>query len=236
MPKSNFREGDLKYALAFLPVVGFIIYGVIYLWILIAGRFGYGPLLGGVVAAVIPVLIVGGLHVDGFADVVDAVYSRADREKKLVILKDPHIGTFAVLGIVVYYLLFAVLSVVYFMNASDPTFFGTVFILSRGIAVPFALYFPLMNENGFLATVRAGSSRTVSSVIAMVLVIACAVYMAFYSSKMTIIILAAGAVCQLLLAYRCKKHFGGINGDCIGYLIQYSELVMLATAVLRMIL
>ena len=114
VPRSDFREDNLRYVMGFLPVVGIILCLVIYLWVFIAGRIGFDPLLVGVVAAVIPVLIVGGLHADGFADVIDAISSRAERERKIEILKDPHIGTFAVLGLIVYYLLFAVLSVSYF--------------------------------------------------------------------------------------------------------------------------
>ena len=236
VPRSEFREGDLKYALGFLPVIGAVIYGIIYLWIYCAVSFGFNALLVGVVAAVIPVLIVGGLHVDGFADVVDAISSRAEREKKIEILKDPHIGTFAVLGIVVYYLLFATLAIVYFINAYDPFFLGAVFVLSRGIVVPFALNFSLMSENGFLSSMRAGASKSVSTIIAMIIVIAFVAFLAFRSGKMTSIILLAGAITQLLLALRCRRHFGGINGDCIGYMIQYSELVMLASVVLGMYL
>ncbi len=235
-PKSDFREDDLRYVMGFLPIVGIIIYLVIYLWVLCAGKIGFDPLLVGVVAAVIPILIVGGLHADGFADVIDAVSSRADREKKKEILKDPHIGTFAVVGLIVYYLLFAVLSISYFFNAADPLFLGAIFILSRGIVVPFAFNFPLMSENGFLATVRAGASRTASMLIALIIVLACALYLAYVSYKITFISLVACVITDIVLAFRCRRHFGGINGDCIGYMIQYSELVMLAAVVVGMVI
>ena len=54
----------------------------------------------------LPVLVSGGIHTDGFIDTVDALSSYGDKEKKLEILKDPHTGAFAIIGAIMYYLLF----------------------------------------------------------------------------------------------------------------------------------
>ncbi len=43
----------------------------------------------------------GGLHLDGWADFHDAVFSRRSQEQKLEIMKDPRVGTFAVLAVLV---------------------------------------------------------------------------------------------------------------------------------------
>ena len=73
-------------------------------------------------------------------------------------------------------------------------------------------------------------------IIALIIVLACALYLAYASYKMTFISLVACVITDLLLALRCRRHFGGINGDCIGYMIQYSELVMLAAVVVGMVI
>lgn len=39
----------------------------------------------------------GGIHLDGMVDTADALYSRRETEKKLEILKDPHVGAFGVI-------------------------------------------------------------------------------------------------------------------------------------------
>ena len=51
-------------------------------------------------AVIIPLVITGGFHVDGFMDTVDAIRSYRSKEEKLEILKDPHIGSFAVIKFV----------------------------------------------------------------------------------------------------------------------------------------
>lgn len=43
-----------------------------------------------------PLLVTGGIHIDGFSDTMDALSSHAERQKKLEIMDDPHIGAFGV--------------------------------------------------------------------------------------------------------------------------------------------
>ena len=57
--------------------------------------------------SIIPILITGGFHIDGFMDTQDAINSYKPREKKLEILKDPHIGAFAVISLLAYSIFWA---------------------------------------------------------------------------------------------------------------------------------
>jgi adenosylcobinamide-GDP ribazoletransferase len=50
---------------------------------------------------VIPILLTGGLHLDGYMDASDAFFSYRDKNKRLDIMKDPRIGAFAVLSLLV---------------------------------------------------------------------------------------------------------------------------------------
>ena len=70
---------------------------------------GFGALLRGAVGALLPVLVTGGIHMDGFMDTSDALASWQSPEKRLEILKDSHVGAFAVLGCAGYLLLDAAL-------------------------------------------------------------------------------------------------------------------------------
>ena len=64
------------------------------------------PVPQAIVAALISrVLLTGGLHEDGFADFCDGFGGGRDREGTLKIMKDSHIGTYGVLGLILYYLL-----------------------------------------------------------------------------------------------------------------------------------
>ena len=59
-----------------------------------------------VIAAIaMRLLITGALHEDGLADFMDGFGGGGDRERILAIMKDSHIGTYGVLGLIIYLLL-----------------------------------------------------------------------------------------------------------------------------------
>ena len=106
MPRVDWNEKNMRYAMCFFPLVGVII-GVLEI---VAGNLitvwkGEGTFFYAVVLTLIPVFITGGIHLDGFADTMDAKSSYGDREKKLEILKDPHTGAFAIISLCCYFLL-----------------------------------------------------------------------------------------------------------------------------------
>lgn len=56
-------------------------------------------------------MLTGALHEDGWADFCDGFGAGGDRQRTLDIMKDSHIGTYGVLGLIIYFLtLFCVLS------------------------------------------------------------------------------------------------------------------------------
>ena len=65
------------------------------LWLvwLVCGLLHVSSVLFGVLAVASGVLITGGIHLDGFCDTADALYSRRPQEVKLRILKDPQLWT-----------------------------------------------------------------------------------------------------------------------------------------------
>ena len=78
-----------------------------WIWFLIVNAAGIGAVAASFIGTAIPLLVTGGFHVDGFMDTTDALSSYREKEERLRILKDPHIGAFAVIGVVIYYLLYA---------------------------------------------------------------------------------------------------------------------------------
>ena len=88
-------RGDM---LLFLPAVGLEIGA---LWMLgwdLSAYLGLDPLIRGLILCVIPFLLTGFIHLDGYMDVTDAVGSCRELEKRRAILKDSNVGAFAVIG------------------------------------------------------------------------------------------------------------------------------------------
>ena len=53
-----------------------------------------------ILLVVLLVVLTRALHLDGFMDTCDALLGGFDRERRLAILRDPHVGAFAVIGVV----------------------------------------------------------------------------------------------------------------------------------------
>ena len=105
VPRAEWNEKNMKYAMCFFPVVGVVTGGCVYLAGFFLLRFtSCGSVFSGAALTLVPILISGGIHLDGFMDTTDALSSYGDREKKLSILKDHHTGAFAILGMGCYLL------------------------------------------------------------------------------------------------------------------------------------
>ena len=84
--------------LACFPLTGFVV-GI--LWALAVFITGKIPaVFRAFITALIPWLLTGFMHLDGYMDVCDAVLSRRDLETRQKILKDSRVGAFAVICVI----------------------------------------------------------------------------------------------------------------------------------------
>ena len=60
----------------------------------------FAPLVAAVLGTVLSVMVTGGFHEDGLADVADGLGGSYDRDRALVIMKDSRVGAFGVLAVV----------------------------------------------------------------------------------------------------------------------------------------
>ena len=86
-------------ALPWFPLVGAIIGSIVYLVIMLLGTRLLWADGGAALALVVGVVITGGLHLDGLADAVDGWRGGRTRERRLEIMKDPHLGAFGSIGL-----------------------------------------------------------------------------------------------------------------------------------------
>ena len=105
MPQAEWSKENMKYMFCFFPFIGTAIGAVIMAVACLADRTGINPVFVYVILTVIPVLITGGIHVDGLLDTADALSSWQERKRRLEILKDSNAGAFAVITACVYFLL-----------------------------------------------------------------------------------------------------------------------------------
>lgn len=230
MPKVEWTKDNMKYAMCYFPWIGIIIglfyMGVMYLWKLLPCH----ETLRNIVLCIIPVLVTGGIHVDGFIDTIDARHSYQSRERKLEILKDPHVGAFAIIWIVVYFL--AVFGFTSELSLSSAWIVAIGFVYSRSLSGLGVVTIQAARKDGLLVSF---SSTAQTKKVQAVMYVYCVICMA----AMMIVNPVIGSVSALtgvLVYYSYKKmamkEFGGITGDLAGYFLQRCELAILMVSVM----
>ena len=93
-----------KHVVPYWPWVGWLT-GSAMAMVLALGSLVMPISLAWILAIVTRLLITGALHEDGLADFFDGFGGGTTRERTLAIMKDSHIGTYGVIGLIVYFLL-----------------------------------------------------------------------------------------------------------------------------------
>ena len=97
VPAVDWSPQNMQLMLCFFPWIGIVI-GAACCGIAWAGRrIAMEPVFTGALLTLVPVVITGGIHLDGLLDTADALASWQERERRLEILKDSHTGAFAVI-------------------------------------------------------------------------------------------------------------------------------------------
>lgn len=84
------------------PFVGWVTGGVMAAAFSLALWMGFSPALAALMAIAVRLLLTGALHEDGLADFCDGFGGGTTRERTLAIMKDSHIGTYGVIGLILY--------------------------------------------------------------------------------------------------------------------------------------
>ncbi|MDO4864136.1 MAG: adenosylcobinamide-GDP ribazoletransferase [Ruminococcus sp.] len=231
VPKVAWKEENRRYALGFFPLIGAVIGGLLLLWRLICDKLGIGQLLFAAGATLLPVLVTGGIHLDGFCDVSDARASCADRDKRLEIMSDPHIGSFAVMRLCLYLIIqTALFSQVCSMKEVSVAACG--YMLSRALSGLTAVTFKAAKKDGALQSFVRPAHKKITVAMEAVFIIG--------SVAASVIILPIQGVSSALAAaltlvyhrYTSYRDFGGVTGDLCGWFLQVCEIAMLAAIVL----
>ncbi len=230
------NDDDIAHAIMFLPLVGAFtgacVYAVRYVLSLLLA-----PLLVRAVSPVIVVLsVTGGFHVDGYMDTEDALKSYQNQERKLEIMKDPHVGSFAIIGLAVTGLLmmcaFAVIA-----DGALPVMICAcgVFAVSRSLAALTSLLLKKARPDGMLA-METEKKSSVFTVVVVVQLIGSLAVMASAHMAVTFIIAAVFAVFTWIYAKKTDREFGGVTGDTAGYFITAGETAALSVLALALLI
>ena len=231
-PRVDWDAENMRCMICALPLVGVPIGLSLWLWTWLMGVLDCGPFLPAAGLTLLPVLITGGIHLDGFGDTLDALASRAEGERKREILKDPRAGTFAVIGLAAYLLLYFALCAELPPGSSSLPLLGLIHILSRIWCALAVVCFPASSAEGLLSTLKAPLGKRGAALFLFGLLALCTAANLLVDWRAAAAMLAAALGCALYVLVMSQRQFGGMSGDLAGFMLQLCELTMLAALVL----
>lgn len=230
MPRTRWDENTTRYSMCFFPLVGLVL-GALEMGVfwLCAEVLSFRTVLTAAILTAVPLLVTGGIHMDGYLDTVDAISSWKEKEERLRILKDPHVGAFAVIFCGV--LLLLTFGAWTEIRRETMGVAALGFVLSRSLSGLSVVTFPKAGTEGSVKKLSDNAPKSVRLVLmgeVILTVIAMIVVSPVCGS------IAAGAALAVFLYYyeMSKKCFGGITGDVAGYFLCLCEVgILMATVI-----
>ena len=226
----------MAHSLAFFPFVGAVIGALVYALNTVAPISDLHVTVRILLTIAIPLLITGGFHVDGFMDTEDALNSYGTMEKKLEILKDSHIGAFAVISLLKWYLIYGAGVTAILLNEKCDRrivlLFALIFVVSRCICGLTSIGFKKARNNGFLYE-ETKDKQTGTVAFLIIQLVAALSVMAYLNLVLCASLTLVFALHTLYYRHLIYKEFGGATGDTAGFFVTTSEIV--ATVALAVI-
>lgn len=232
---ANVEKRHFERIIPLWPLVGWLTGGVMTMTILAANSARLSVGIGVMLALISRVLVTGALHEDGFADFCDGFGGGTSRQRTLEIMKDSHIGTYGVLGLVLYYLLMWNLLSVLFSMRLTPFMFIAADAASKYISSQITIFLPYARREyeAKSHTVYAESTaieRIASMVFGLLPITAlwCLLDTGFsYTTLLTLLFFPA-ATAFILFSFM-RRRIGGYSGDCCGATFIITEIVFYLT-------
>lgn len=212
--------GDSGRAAAWYPVVGLLI-GCIVAGTIWLTRHFVPPLLASALTLTVWVSLSGGLHLDGLADCCDGLLNASSPQRRLEIMRDPHLGSFGVIGmgLILILKMAALVSLPYGL----PGLMGILLAASSGRwLVLLAGKQPLARPDGMGADFKLGLQPAALLWGALVpLTVAVLSGLEGWAALLAAHLVAAGTI------FLARRRIGGVTGDVFGALIELGELAVL---------
>lgn len=229
VPQFRWDEKNMKYAICFFPAVGIACALLLWGWYALCLWLKVSSFFFAAAAVCLPLLLTGGIHMDGYMDTADALASHQPRERKLEIMKDPNCGAFAVIYCGIYLLLQAGLAYeLYEARCVLPVL--PAFVLSRSLSGLCAVNLPNARGGGMLQAFTKDAVRRSATTALALFLLAGAAACLLLSPIVGAMSLLGALISVLIYRSLAMRQFGGVTGDTSGFFLQLCELMCLLGA------
>lgn len=215
-------ERDFVYSMVFYPLVGLLV-GAAMALAYYFFNFANHSLLPAVMAVLAEIAVTGAFHLDGLADICDALLSNKDRAGMLAIMKDSRIGTGGAVAIAA----ILALKIAALNEIPGYAVYGallTVPVAGRTAIVAAAAVSRYARAEGGLGRhfIDRADWRQLLGAAILGLII-----MALFLRSMAAVLLAASLLTAFLFTAYMKLKIGGMTGDTLGATCEITEAICL---------
>ena len=224
---------DYKRVVPLWPLAGWITGGTMALVYWVATSFHCPASVAVVMSLLSRMLLTGALHEDGLADFCDGFGGGTSRERTLQIMKDSHIGTFGVLGLVGYCLLWCSVLDTLMARGISPWVFLATDPLAKYLASTIIYVLPYArpeseSKNRYAYSPVPMTERIISFLLGMLPLALClwsgVAGMPSWGSWASGF--AASFILIFFLFQTMQRRIGGYTGDCCGATMLLTELTL----------
>ncbi len=208
-----------KYTLALLPLVGAILACLVIGLNLLLNEF-FNPLYSAFVSSVIYLFLYGFLHLEAICDVVDAWFASYSGKDPYAIMKDPTIGAIGGLYVFSFVLLKVAIST-YVLYEQQYDLFFVVLVFSR-LNFMYLLDFFKFSKDSFLSLAFQSAGVGKLKLYTLIYVV-----VAWFLLPSAIVLLLISMITFYFVLKVLNKKFSFVNGDCLGFTLEHTELVLL---------
>ena len=224
---------DFKRVVPRWPLVGWLTGGMMALTLWLSSNI-FPLTVAWILALLVRIVLTGCLHEDGLADFIDGFGGGTSRERTLLIMKDSHIGTYGVLGLMV-----CVGLLVAFLAELSSSLAGAVLILLFDVSAKCAASF-ITGQLPYARTAESAKNGVVYvgrsprgwmlHLLRCALALALPVALCFVVGVTDVLLLLpVPFFVEYLLMCWMRRRLGGYTGDCCGALFLLSELSLYLT-------
>jgi len=217
--------GTLARAMGTFPLVGVVVGGIGAAVYALAHQV-LPASMAALLALAATILVTGGLHEDGLADTADGFGGGADRERKLLIMRDSRIGAFGVMAVIISMALRATA----LLEIGDSLGVGGALVAAHALAraaIPVAMQALVPARADGLGAMAGRPSAVQTGIAVTVAVVVAALALPVSAALAALAGAAIGCIVTALLA---QAQIGGHTGDVLGAVEQSAETLALIGA------
>ncbi len=228
VPK-DYYEGVVPY----WPMVGWLTGCLTGLVIIFTSNY-FSANIAVILGLVARTLLTGALHEDGFADFCDGFGGGYNRQRILDIMKDSHIGTYGVLGLIFYYLLFVNVLSTFVTNQQESTFVMLLIIIStdsicKYLSSTIIYFLPYSRKEEEAKNKLIYKQVSIKEKLCSLALTALPLILVYWGNgdiilKLSVSTIASALAAALMFNYM-KKKIQGYTGDCCGATFIVTELI-----------